>query len=296
MLLTLSPSKRLADCPRFPPEGVTPTTPRLLAEAAALARRARRFSKAELAATFRVSDELTSLNRARFRAWCEPAHDPANPPGAERSGFQALMIPFPTGSGPTRELNACPAALLFEGDVYDGLNAGGWSPGDWEFADRHVRILSGLYGLLRPGDLILPHRLEMGTKFPAATRDVPRTLYAFWGDRLADLLRADLAELDGPPVLLDLASREYAKAAPLPDVRTVTPRFLEEREDGPPRVVALFAKRARGAFAGWVVRNRVTDPGRLPEFAALDYRFAPDLSGPDAPMFTRRSIGVRKRP
>ena len=136
----------------------------------------------------------------------------------------------------------------------------------------------------------------MGTRFPTGTKRNPRTLYEFWGDVLADLLRADLAALDDPPVLLDLASREYAKAAPLPDVRTVAPVFKEERDDGPPRVVALFAKRARGALANWVVRNRVTDPDRLPEFGALGYRFAADLSGPDSPVFTRRSHGVRKKP
>ena len=271
MLLTLSPSKTLADRLGPPlPAGVEPTDPRLLGDSERLADRLRRFSKAELGDLLGVGESLAALNHARFRDWSLPLTD----------------------------ANGVPAVRAFRGDVYDGLAADGWTADDLRFAQGRVRILSGLYGVLRPLDRLSPYRLEMGTRFPATGTGSrgPATLYAFWGDRLADLLRADLAELDGPAVLLDLASREYAKAAKLPDVRTVTPRFLEERDDGPPRVIALFAKRARGAFANWVVRERIADPGRLPEFAALDYRSAPDLSEPDSPTFTRRSTGVRKRP
>ena len=276
MLLTLSPSKTLApvgpDGPAPPlPDGVEPTEPRLPDRSERLVRRLRRFTAADLRTLMGVSEKLAVLNRARFRDW----------------------------SRPITAANSLPAVRLFRGDVYDGLAADGWTADDLRFAQRRVRILSGLYGVLRPLDRVAPYRLEMGTRFPTGTDADPGTLYEFWGETLADLLRADLAALgeeDGEPVLLDLASREYAKAAPLPEVRTVAPRFLEERDDGPPRVVALFAKRARGAFAAWVVRNRVTDPARLPEWDGLGYRFAPDLSEPDAPAFTRRSTGVRKRP
>ena len=289
MLLTLSPSKTLAPIPGGPgpdapgaeaggapplPGGVDPTESRLLDRSELLVNRLRRFSTAELADLMGVSDALAELNRARFRDWSPPLTD----------------------------ANSLPAVRAFRGDVYDGLAADDWTADDLRFAQGRVRILSGLYGALRPLDRLAPYRLEMGTKFPdvgTGSRG-PSTLYGFWGDALADLLRADMAELseagNDPPVLLDLASREYAKAAPLPDVRTVTPVFKEDRDDGPPRVVALFAKRARGALANWVVRNRVTDPDRLREFDALDYRFAPDRSEPDAPTFTRRSDGVRKRP
>ena len=271
MLLTLSPSKTLADRPDPPlPAGIEPTDPRLLEASERLADRLRRFSTAELGEVLGIGESLAALNHARFRDW----------------------------SLPLTEENSVPAVRAFRGDVYDGLAADDWTADDLRFAQGRVRILSGLYGVLRPLDRLSPYRLEMGTRFPASGTGSrgPATLYAFWGDRLADLLRADLTELDDPPVLLDLASREYAKVAPLPDVRTVTPRFLEERDIGPPRVVALFAKRARGALANWVVTNRVTDPDRLPEFDRLDYQFAADLSEPDSPTFTRRSTGVRKRP
>ena len=270
MLLTLSPSKTLAapgDGPPLP-GGLEPTEPRLLDRSERLVKRLRRFSKADLAALMGVGEKLADLNHARLRDW----------------------------SLPLTEANGAPAVRAFRGDVYDGLAADAWTADDLRFAQPRLRILSGLYGVLRPLDRLAPYRLEMGTKFPTGTERNPATLYAYWGDALSDLLRADLADLDEPPVLLDLASREYAGAAPLKDVRTVAPRFLEERDGGPPRVVALFAKRARGAFADWVVRRRVTDPDRLPGFDALDYRFAPDLSEPDAPTFARRSSGVRKRP
>ena len=274
MILTLSPSKTLAPLPHGGavdpplPGDPEPTDPRLLDRSERLVKRLRRFSKADLAVLFGVSDALADLNHARFRDWSLPLTD----------------------------ANSLPAVRAFRGDVYDGLAADAWTADDFAFARPRLRILSGLYGVLRPLDRVAPYRLEMGTRFPTGTPRNPRSLYEFWGDAPADLLRADLEALDDPPVLLDLASREYAKAAPLPDVRTVTPVFREERDDGPPRVVALFAKRARGVLANWVVTNRVTDPDRLPEFAALGYRFAADLSAPDAPVFTRRSHGVRTKP
>ena len=270
MIVTLSPSKTLAAIGGAPPlpDGLKPTKPRLLDRAERLAKRLRRFSRAGLANLFGVSEALADLNHVRFRDWSLPLTD----------------------------ANSLPAVRLFRGDVYDGLAADTWSADDLRFARDRVRILSGLYGVLRPLDRAAAYRLEMGTRFPTGSPRNPRTLYEFWGGTLSDLLRSDLAELGEPPVLLDLASREYAKAAPLPGVRTIAPRFLEDRDGGPPRVVALFAKRARGALANWVVRHRVTEPDRLPEFDALGYRFAADLSEADALAFVRRSEGVRKRP
>ena len=267
MLLTLSPAKTLAPpvpapggCDPPLPAGIEPSEPRLLDRSGALVRRLRRFSKAGLAELMGVSEKLADLNHARYQDWSLPLTD----------------------------ANGAPAVRAFRGDVYDGLAADDWSAADLRFAHQRVRILSGLYGVLRPLDRMSPYRLEMGTRFPTATKANPATLYEFWGEALTDLLRADLEELDAPPVLLDLASREYAKAAPMPaDVRVVAPKFMEEKEGGP-RVVALFAKRARGALANWVVKERITDPDRLPEFDALGYGYRNDLSTPDAPVFTRR--------
>ena len=266
MLLTLSPAKTLAPpvpapggCAPPLPAGIEPSEPRFLDRSGALVRRLRRYSKTDLAALMGVSEKLADLNHARYRDWSLPLTD----------------------------ANSAPAVRAFRGDVYAGLAADDWSADDLRFAQQRVRILSGLYGVLRPLDRIQPYRLEMGNKFPTATKANPATLYEFWGDRLSDLLRRDIAALGEESILLDLASREYAKAAPLPDVRVVTPAFKEEKEDGRPRVVALFAKRARGAMARWVVRERIADPDRLPEFGALGYRYRDDLSEPDAPVFTR---------
>ncbi|QDT17930.1 peroxide stress protein YaaA [Alienimonas californiensis] len=261
MLLTLSPSKTLAERPEPPlPEGVTATEPGLLDRSERLVKRLRQFSKPKLAALMGVSDKLAELNHARFKTW----------------------------SRPFTETNSVPAVRAFRGDVYDGLAADDWTADDLAFAQERLRILSGLYGVLRPLDRVQPYRLEMGTRFPQATKRSPGTLYEYWGEELTERLRRDLAAFGDEPVLLDLASREYAKAAPLPDVRTITPAFKEERDDGPPRMIALFAKQARGAMARWVVRERVTSPDRLPEFDGLGFRYQPDLSQPDAPVFTRR--------
>ncbi|WP_206678649.1 YaaA family protein [Alienimonas chondri] len=274
MLLTLSPSKTLAPVPENGvcepplPGKIAPTEPRLLDDSERLVKRLRRFSKANLAELMGVSESLAELNHARFRDWSRPFTDE----------------------------NSLPAVRAFRGDVYDGLAADDWTADDLAFAQPRVRILSGLYGALRPLDRIQPYRLEMGTRFPKATKANPGTLYEFWGDRLESLLKEDLAALDDEPIVLDLASREYAKAAPLPGVHVVTPAFKEEKADGPPRIVALFAKRARGAMARWVVKERATTLDRLLEFDALDYRYRPDLSKPTAPVFTRRSDGVRRRP
>ncbi len=261
MLLTLSPSKTLAQTGDPPlPGGTAATTPRSLDRSERLVRRLRRFSKATLADLMGVSEKLAELNHGRFRAW---------------------SLPFTDG-------NSLPAVRAFRGGVYDGLAADDWTADDLTFAQDRVRILSGLYAVLRPLDRIQPYRLEMGTRFPTATTANPATLYEFWADAPGALLADDLRALGDEPVLLNLASREYAKAVRLPAVRTITPAFKEEKEDGPPRIVALFAKRARGAMARWIVRERITTPDRLPEFDHDGYRFNAALSTPDAPVFTRR--------
>jgi len=180
--------------------------------------------------------------------------------------------------------NAKPCVLAFQGDVYKGLNAATLSESDLEWAQSRLRILSGLYGVLRPLDLIQPYRLEMGTRL-----DNPRgpDLYAFWGDRLAEALNA---EHEKRPVeaVLNLASQEYFKAVPVDRLRPslVTAEFRELR-DGEPKMISFYAKRARGLLARFVIDERVESPEGLKEFDEEGYSFRPELSGPDRLLFMR---------
>ena len=160
-----------------------------------------------------------------------------------------------------------------------------FTPDDHAFAQRRLRILSGLYGLLRPLDRVQPYRLEMGT---ALANPAGRNLYAFWGDTVARALNGALAE-QGDDVLVNLASDEYSKAALTRALaaRVVTPQFREEK-DGRYKMVSFYAKRARGLMAAWMVRNRVEAPETLKDFRGEGYAFNRKLSTPDTLVFTRR--------
>ena len=153
-----------------------------------------------------------------------------------------------------------------------------------DYAQRHLRILSGLYGLLRPRDVIEPHRLEMGSRLANAHG---RDLYAFWGDRIARALVKDASEA-GTDVLVNCASVEYFTAADRPalKLRVITPKFFEDRPEGP-KVMSFWAKRARGAMARFIVQNRLRDPDALAAFDTGGYRFQPGMSTPDEPVFLR---------
>ncbi|WP_116132784.1 peroxide stress protein YaaA [Tropicimonas sp. IMCC34043] len=257
MLVVISPAKRL-DWSEVP--DLTTTRPAFLAEANRLADVARRLSAADLAALMGLSPQLAMLNRDRFAAFSD---DPA--PEATR-----------------------PAAFGFAGDTYAGFEARSLDPDEIEWAQSHLRILSGLYGLLRPCDAIQPYRLEMGTRL-ANPRGA--TLYAWWGDLLARALTATAADL-GCEVLVNCASQEYFAAVPVATlgIRVVTPVFLEDRPGGP-KIVSFFAKKARGAMARFVVQNRLTDPAALRDFATGGYGFCADLTEvEDRPVFLRRAV------
>ena len=176
--------------------------------------------------------------------------------------------------------------LAFSGDVYQGLVASTFGKRDFTEAQKTVRILSGLYGLLRPLDLIQPYRLEMGTRLVTGRG---RSLYDWWGTRITDLLREDLAASPGPEVLVNLASQEYFSAIDTDrlGVRVVTPRFEDRNKDGVPRIVSFHAKRARGSMAGWLVRNRVRSVAKLRDFTENGYHYDEDRSTQDVPVFVR---------
>jgi cytoplasmic iron level regulating protein YaaA (DUF328/UPF0246 family) len=255
MLVVISPAKRL-DWSEVP--GATPGTPEFSSEACHLARLARALPEAELAGLMDLSPALARLNAERFRAF------------AEAPAPEALR----------------PAAFAFAGDTYAGLEARTLSPDALRWAEGHLRILSGLYGLLRPMDAIQPYRLEMGSRL-ANPRG--RDLYAFWGDRLAQALNGAGQEAR-TGWLVNCASQEYFGAvdgAAL-RLRVVTPQFLEDRPGGP-KVVSFYAKKARGAMARFVMEHRLADPADLAGFDSGGYRHAPELSAPDRPAFLRRS-------
>ncbi|HCQ66124.1 MAG TPA: peroxide stress protein YaaA [Rhodobacteraceae bacterium] len=250
MLVVVSPAKRLDETPARPTQS---TAPRFADATARLVETARALDAAGLEKLMHISSKLAALNVARFAR---------------------------IGSGD----GAKQAIGLFAGDTYTGLEAHSLDPDEMDYAQRHLRILSGLYGLLRPRDMIEPHRLEMGSRL---ANPHGRDLYAFWGDRIAEALAADAAEA-GTDVLVNCASVEYFTAADRPTLalRVVTPSFLEDRPEGP-KVMSFWAKQARGAMARFIVRNRLRDPAALSEFDIGGYRFQPDMSTPDRPVFLR---------
>ncbi|KQN71069.1 hypothetical protein ASE90_08600 [Sphingomonas sp. Leaf67] len=239
MIAILSPAKTLdydSPLPALPQHSM----PRLPDQTGQIARGAARLGAARLATLMKISPKLAELNAGRYRAFAD---------------------------APER-----PAMLAFAGDVYTGFDAKSLEEPGFAFAQDHVRILSGLYGLLRPLDVIRPYRLEMGTRWaPGRASD----LYGFWGTRIAALLADDVAA-SGDAVVLNLASQEYwhAVAGKLPDgVRVIDVDFRENGPDGP-RFVSFHAKKARGMMARWMCEHRVTDVDAMQGFDSDGYRFA----------------------
>ena len=244
MLIVLSPAKRLDFSEADP--ALPASARRFLDDTASLAKTARRQTRADLRRLMSISDKLADLNRQRFQAF-----------DADSTG-------------------GVQAAFAFAGDVYDGMRARELDAAGLAFAQDHLRILSGLYGLLRPLDRIQPYRLEMGTRLKTRRGG---SLYDFWGDRISKQLNAD-AEGHAHPALVNLASQEYfgaidARALKLP---VVTPHFREAK-DGESRIVSFFAKRARGAMARFAIDERVENAHDLKAFDRDGYRFDKAASG-----------------
>jgi cytoplasmic iron level regulating protein YaaA (DUF328/UPF0246 family) len=254
MLAVISPAKKLDFETVLP--GLAPTTPRLTDDTAALAARARTLKRAEIARLMDLSEALTELNFQRYQALSDRPEAAA-----------------------TR-----PAALAFAGDTYIGLDAPSLSSDDLTHAQDHLRILSGLYGLLRPLDRIQPYRLEMGTRL-----DTPRgpDLYAFWGERLARMLDEDLAG-HASPIVVNLASQEYFRAVDAKALRApVLSCVFKEERGGTAKVISFAAKRARGAMARFMIVNRIDRPEGLKDFTTDGYRFRAEQSDDASYVFTR---------
>jgi cytoplasmic iron level regulating protein YaaA (DUF328/UPF0246 family) len=255
MLIFLSPAKSLDF--KTPPQVATYTLPAYLEQSEILIKQLRKLSPADIANLMTLSDPLALLNFNRYADW---------------------QLPF-------TPQNAKPAVLAFDGDVYDGLAAREMGSDDLDFAQQHVRILSGLYGMLKPLDLMQPYRLEMGTKF-ANTKG--KDLYAFWGETLLDGINAELAEMPYP-VVINLASEEYFKAAVGRKLngRLIQPVF-EDWKAGKYKIISFYAKRARGLMTRYAVVNRLSDPEGLKGFDYDGYAFVPEASDDKSWVFRRR--------
>lgn len=256
MIVVLSPAKTLDY--ETPFAEVEPTLPQFVPQAQTLIKKLRPLSAKKLGELMSISPELAELNRGRYKAW-----------SAE---FTAA--------------NSRPAIHAFKGDVYVGLDAETLSADDVDYAQRHLRLLSGLYGVLRPLDRMQPYRLEMGTKL--AVRSA-KNLYQFWDTQITEALNADLAATDSE-ALVNLASNEYFKSVKpkLLAQRVITPVFKDWKTDRY-KVISFFAKKARGAMARFVVQRRVREPEGLLGFDWDGYGYDAALSSPDAPVFTRRA-------
>ncbi|MEM6160308.1 peroxide stress protein YaaA [Erwinia sp. P6884] len=254
MLMVISPAKTLDF--ESPLATTRFTQPALLDESQTLIEVARKLTPAQIGSLMSISDKLALLNAGRFNDW-HPTFTPDN---------------------------ARQAILAFKGDVYTGLAAESLDEQDFDFAQRHLRILSGLYGLLRPLDLMQPYRLEMGTKLE---NPVGKDLYAFWAEKLTGALNAALAE-QGEEVLINLASDEYFKALKPKQInaRIIKPIFLDEK-NGKYKVISFYAKKARGLMSRYIIQQRLTDPAQLKDFDVGGYRFAADESGENEWVFKR---------
>lgn len=254
MIIVLSPSKSME---MHPVPGCEFSQPDFLQQSEQLVSNLRNFSASDLMEFMKISEKLAELNRQRFADW----------------------------SAPFTLDNAKQAVLAFTGDVYEGLDAPSLKKRDLQFAQKHLRILSGLYGLLRPLDLIQPYRLEMGR--PLRTADA-KNLYEFWRQTITE----EINRLPGD-LLINLASQEYFKAIDKKALKKqiVTPVFKDEKNNTY-KVISFFAKKARGSMTRFIVENRITTAEALLTFDTGGYQYAPDVSRTNEPVFLRAAETV----
>ena len=257
MIIVLSPAKSLDY--ETAPHIERHSLPQFVDHSAELVDTLRTLTPESIGSLMSISDPLANLNFERYRDW-SPTFTPAN---------------------------AKQAVLAFNGDVYDGFDARSMADADLDFAQQHVRILSGLYGVLRPLDLMQPYRLEMGTRLTNARG---RDLYAFWGDKIPHALNGEFGEREPMSrALVNLASEEYFKSVRPKklDAPVVTPVF-EDFKSGRYKIISFYAKRARGLMARYAVVNRVRHPSALKAFDIDGYAFAPEVSSEQTWVFRRR--------
>ncbi|MGK0445855.1 MAG: cytoplasmic iron level regulating protein YaaA (DUF328/UPF0246 family) [Bermanella sp.] len=253
MLMLVSPAKTLDYETPLPFDEFT--QPEMLDQSKLLIDELVDLTPKDVASLMKLSDKLAVLNVNRFQHW---------------------SMPF------TPE-NARPAMYAFKGDVYTGLDAYSLKKADVNFAQKHLRMLSGLYGLLKPLDLMQPYRLEMGTKFGNQRGG---NLYEFWGERITQKINDEAVSKD---VVLNLASNEYFKAVKtkLLNGRVITPVFKDEK-NGQYKIISFYAKKARGLMAAYVIKNRIKDVEEIKQFDVTGYAFSPEQSNEKEWVFLRR--------
>lgn len=254
MLMVISPAKTLDF--DTPPVTKRFTQPQFLDHSQELIVQLRQLSPQQIAELMDLSDKLSGLNAARFGSWT-PAFTPEN---------------------------AKQALLAFKGDVYTGLQAENFTDADFNYAQDHLRMLSGLYGLLRPLDLMQPYRLEMGTKLANARG---KDLYAFWGTQISEWLNQALAD-QGDDLLLNLASNEYFSAVKRTALkgRIINTEFRDLKNDQY-KIISFYAKKARGLMSRFVIKEQINRPEDLKQFNSQGYRYSTSHSTPDNLVFLR---------
>lgn len=255
MLIVISPAKTL-DYESAPKTKVF-TTPDYLEQSQRLINRLRNFSALDISELMNVSAKIADLNFDRYESWKKPF----------------------------TEKNAKQAILAFKGDVYTGLDAESFKADDFKFAQKHLRVLSGLYGLLRPLDLMQPYRLEMGTKLKT---DAGKNLYEFWGGDITEGLNKQLKKINSE-YLINLASNEYFKSVKPKELNAeiITPAF-KEFKNGEYKMIGIYAKKARGLLSRYIIQNKLSDPEELKSFNEDGYRFNKTLSKGNNWVFTRK--------
>ena len=271
MIVLLSPAKSLNYAPVAEQAShlahLTHTLPHFVQQPAQLVAAARKLSAKKLSALMDISDDLAKLNVARFKAW-QPDY--------------------------TTE-NAKQAILAFDGDVYTGLQAATFSVDDLTWAQQLLGMLSGLYGVLRPLDLMQPYRLEMGSALPTKTGKMAhKNLYGFWGTQITEHLNQRLAETQGDknqPLIVNLASQEYFKSVKTESLKArVVECVFEDEKNGQFKVISFFAKQARGLMARYIVLNRITTVEKLKSFNLNGYFFDAKSSTLDRLVFKRKIV------
>ena len=255
MLIVVSPAKTLDY--DTPAKTKKHTVPDFLKDSQKLIKRLREFSPEDISDLMNVSSKIAGLNYDRYKSW----------------------------SANFTEKNAKQAVLAFKGDVYTGLDAESFSARDFDFAQKHLRMLSGLYGLLRPLDLMKPYRLEMGTRLSNVRG---KNLYEFWGSEITDALNAQLKKIKSS-YLINLASNEYFKSVKPKELdgEIITPAFKDYKA-GDYKMIGVYAKKARGSLSRFIIQNQLTDPEDIKDFDVDGYKYNKNLSKGNTWVFTRK--------
>ncbi len=255
MLIVISPAKTLDLESKY--KKVSNTKPEFLTDSRKLVKIMREHTSDDLKQLMHISEAISTLNVERFKNW---------------------KTPF-------SEANARPSIFTFKGDVYTGLEVENFSAADLKYSQEHLRILSGLYGLLKPLDLMQAYRLEMGTSLE---NERGKNLYAFWGDKITHAVNRDL-QAQHDEVLINLASNEYFSVldTKLLKADVITPIF-KDYSNGKYKVISFFAKKARGKMAAWIIQNRIKDLDSLKGFKQEGYKYSKDESSAQKPVFLRK--------